>query len=812
MNEKINQQKNKTYQIGKTTQDRQNGLIKAKSAYTKRFIGKQDSFTNKLEKSTNLNPSMANERTEENFVLGKSPTMKIIKKIWENSEKDKKFDDLYNLIHQQDLLTIAHGAIQTNKGATTPGPQKRTIDNMSLKRIHRLMEKLKNQTFEWSGNRIIKIPRPGKDPRPLGLPDYDDKIVQSAIKIILDAIYDKEFKNRQTNFGFISHKSCHDNIKNIKEYKNIGLNTAIEGDIKGAFDNVNHEILIKILSKKIKDKEFLKIIYKACKASKTEIINNETIFTPITNLGTPQGSIISPILFNIYMNEFDKYILKEINEFIQNKNQIEKRIPQPIHPKYLKYKSIIDACKKGIKKIQEKNIHFILNKQEKEKLQKYKDRILKMKQKRFKIPYINQKKCTIRYTYNRYADDFIILTNADDNTAKEIKEKIKTYLKEELKLTLSEEKTKITNLEKSEATYLGFTLYTKSIKVKNENLTLNRTPKLIKIGIDMKRRIQRLKEKKFMSENGKPRETPYLMSFEPQQIIDLYNSIIDGTVIYYYGMLNNKSRLNYIIYILQYSCLKTIASKLKTTIRKLYTKHGWPEYNMKGQKTGRIRLVWEYEIQRKENPEYKYTILRNYTDAMDMGKWTSINMKLTKSTFNDEELVNHDFRNYFKLNWRTKFKYDSCCTICGSTENIESHHVRKISGPKAKKELTIMQKLNRKQIILCRDCHKNIHQGKHNGKSLKDIAEIRNFRIGNYHLMKPNLFELKMMQRKGTITTNKIHSNEEINIETNTPQKVESKPILLYPIDRYIINKKEKAQRVQKTQLQKATLRKINIL
>ena len=145
-----------------------------------------------------------------------------------------------------------------------------------------------------------KLLKKGEKPkmRPLGIPTFEDRIIQEAIRIILNVIYEPTFEKNNLNYGFRENKSTHHAILKTK-YNGTGLSMAIEGYIKGAYDNVDHDILLKILSHRILDKDFLKLIYQGFKCG---LLDQGQYQDTIT--GVPQGGIASPILFNIYMHEF----------------------------------------------------------------------------------------------------------------------------------------------------------------------------------------------------------------------------------------------------------------------------------------------------------------------------------------------------------------------------------------------------------------------------------------------------------------------------------------------------------------------------
>lgn len=142
--------------------------------------------------------------------------------------------------------------------------------------------------------------------RPLGIPSFIDKLLQEVIRMILEAIYEGSFEN--SSHGFRPQRSPQTALWSIQKTFN-NTKWFIEGDIKGFFDNIDHEVLTTILSERISDMRFLRLIRKFLNAGYVE----DWIFHKSYS-GTPQGGIISPILANIYLDKFDKYV----KEYIQN--------------------------------------------------------------------------------------------------------------------------------------------------------------------------------------------------------------------------------------------------------------------------------------------------------------------------------------------------------------------------------------------------------------------------------------------------------------------------------------------------------------
>ena len=189
-----------------------------------------------------------------------------------------------------------------------------TMSGMNMKRINHIIDALKDRSYQPKPARRTYIPKKsGNGLRPLGIPSTEDKLVQEVVRIILETIYEPTFQN--TSHGFRPKRSCHTALTLIQN-QFTAVKWFIEGDIKGCFDNIDHHTLVAILRKRIKDEAFIDLIWKLLKAGYMEewCLNQ-------TYSGTPQGSGVSPILANIYMNELDIFIESLKQEF----NKGEKR-------------------------------------------------------------------------------------------------------------------------------------------------------------------------------------------------------------------------------------------------------------------------------------------------------------------------------------------------------------------------------------------------------------------------------------------------------------------------------------------------------
>lgn len=173
----------------------------------------------------------------------------------------------------------------------TQGADGKTIDGMSMARINTLISQLKDHSYQPNPAKRVYIQKKNGKLRPLGIPSVDDKLVQEAVRMILESVYDHTFCN--TSHGFRQGRSCHTALQAIQQTFT-GIKWFVEGDIKGFFDNIDHQILISILRRKIKDEYFIALIWKFLKAGYLEDWTFHNTYS-----GIPQGSIISPILGNL---------------------------------------------------------------------------------------------------------------------------------------------------------------------------------------------------------------------------------------------------------------------------------------------------------------------------------------------------------------------------------------------------------------------------------------------------------------------------------------------------------------------------------
>lgn len=372
--------------------------------------------------------------------LKMKPTKEILDRISENSRnhKDEIFTKLYRYLLRPDLYYIAYQNLYSNKGAGTKGVDNDTADGFSEEKINKIIKSLSDETYQPKPvkREYIQKKHNSKKKRPLGIPVFTDKLVQEVLRIILEAVYEPTFSNY--SHGFRPERSCHTVLKSLKK-EFTGTTWFIEGDIKGCFDNIDHHVLVDIISRKIKDARLIQLIWKFLKAGYMENWEYHSTYS-----GCPQGGIISPILANIYLNELDKYAEKLAEDFFKPRKE-------RLTDEYKKIKYAYEKSKKNIMKYS--------GSEKVEALKSIKEFGKQMR----KTP------CTARtdkvLKYIRYADDFIIGVKGDKKDCERIKKQLSEFINQTLKMELSEEKTLIKH-SNSYARFLGY-----DIRVVRDNRT-----------------------------------------------------------------------------------------------------------------------------------------------------------------------------------------------------------------------------------------------------------------------------------------------------------------------------------------------------
>ncbi len=317
--------------------------------------------------------------------------------LYEKAGQGSTFTGLLEAMTNKVTIVTAIHNIKANKGSKTAGVDGAAIDkylHMPKEQVFQLIQsKFKN--YRPKPARRVYIPKSNGKKRPLGIPAMVDRIIQECVRIILEPICEAKFYPH--SYGFRPYRAQKHAIRDIVNVINASCKSpdqpvwAVEGDIKGCFDNISHRVLLqKLWRMGVHDKRVLKIISQMLKAG---YIESDMLYT--TKAGTPQGGILSPLLSNVYLNDFDWYIGR-----------------------------------------------------------KYMEPHRKCKHKCNDTRRLKWAGITPKYNF-RYADDWVVLTSTE-REASRLKRELTKYFRYKMKLELSQEKTRITDLRQEGIHFLGF--------------------------------------------------------------------------------------------------------------------------------------------------------------------------------------------------------------------------------------------------------------------------------------------------------------------------------------------------------------------
>jgi len=597
----------------------------------------------------------------------RNPT-EVLKHLEQHARsQDYKYNRLYRNLYNPDFYLLAYKNIATSQGSMTAGADGKTLDDMSMARIDRIIAALKDHSYQPNPTRRTYIAKKNSaKKRPLGISSTDDRLVQEIIRMILEVIYEPTFS--QYSHGFRPQRSCHTALLHV-QHCFTGVKWIVEGDIKACFDSFDHHVLIDLLRKRIADEYFISLMWKFLRAGYMEQWTYHDTYT-----GTPQGSGMSPILANICLSELDRFM----EEYKQNFDRSPQRRRTPSR-EYNRLDWLYKKSRIALRQNHNKNNVQALKQAQKNLLQ---------------VPYAPAiDPSFVKIQYNRYADDFIIGVIGSKDDAERVKADVKEFLQSKLKLTLSEEKTKVTHSGEL-VRYLGYDLTVArdySAKRDEKGVLRRLWYGAVKLYVPREKWIGKLQEYKAFkivkdddgTERWKPLHRGFLMHRSEIEIISKYNSEIRG-IYNFYRLAHNASVLRKFAHIMERSMLKTFAAKGTTTINKIRKKH---------ERDGIFGVDYVTKAGKKRCEFYHDGFVRKEEAAP-----ASVDI-----------LPQH--RKYAKPNsFASKLKAGAC-EVCGTqTADIRIHMARTL------KELTgnteaelLMMKRRRKSLALCPACHEKEH-------------------------------------------------------------------------------------------------------
>ncbi len=544
---------------------------------------------------------------------------------------------------------------------------------MGSRRIDKIIESLKDHTYQPNPARrtyIAKKNNPAKQ-RPLGIPSGDDKLVQEVVRMILESIYEPNFS--EASHGFRPKRSCHTALLKIQNTFT-GAKWFVEGDIKACFDSFDHHVLMDILRKRIEDEAFIALMWKFLKAGYMEQWQYHMTYS-----GTPQGSGMSPVLANIYLNELDQYMAEYKESFDRNQ-----RITNPEYSK-LRWKIFETRRKNGL-------VWNTLTQEEKEARAA---ELRRMQAQQRSTPMRPVRETAFKsLQYVRYADDFIVGVCGSKEDAERLKQDLAIFLKDKLCLTLSEEKTKITNTENC-ARFLGYDITVsrnqdvKKCKDGAKKRTFYGVVKLYMPHDKWEAKLLELKAMQIKKGNdGKERWRAMprgkLINRTDIEILNKVNAEIRG-LYNFYSIACNASTLNKFSSMMKYSMLKTFGSKYHCHVSKIkerFVKKGEFTMQYETKRGARETTVYLEGFRRKTQPALGQVDVKGSCKKCSRPSSLAARLKANR------------------------------CELCGAQcSQLEMHQVKRLKDLKGTHEWErMMKERRRKTLAVCPSCHDEIHK------------------------------------------------------------------------------------------------------
>lgn len=589
---------------------------------------------------------------------------RILQAVRKLGEKRLPLTRIYRSLFSEDLYLAAYAKIYRNAGALTPGTEQDTVDGMSLKRIHHLIDRLRHEQFTFRPSRRIHIPKAsGNGTRPLGIPNFTDKLMQEVLRMLLESYYEPRF--RESSHGFRPERGCHTALQAVMQRFG-GAVWFIEGDIKGCFDNIDHEVLLQILSRDIHDGRLLNLIQMSLKAGVMEDWKYH-----LTHSGTPQGGVLSPLLSNIYLHELDTFIEDNL-------------MPRHTRGKQRARNNLYRRVSHAMKRARQQGDTALAE---------------RLEQERRTLPSSDRQDPDFRrLKYVRYADDFILAYIGSRAEAEAVKVEIGEFLNNHLKLELSQTKTLITHAKTKQARFLGYAVscYWVNDKVyqfRDTHIKRRSVNGHVRLGLPpgLTNRCRQP-----YLRNGKSVHSANLLHYTDANIIHIYQQRFRG-VAEYYKFAVDRHHLKNLKATMEESLVKTLAHKYRLSVSQVYRKY---------------RTTIMAEGRQYKGLQVDVTTSKGVRHI----RWGGIPLKVVKP---GTQRIRD--RRYLTFHYRSdlvrRLQMDAC-ELCGSRLNCEVHHVRKLADLKRAGQnnrptwVTAMIAMQRKTLVVCEDCHNKIHAGK----------------------------------------------------------------------------------------------------
>jgi group II intron reverse transcriptase/maturase len=580
----------------------------------------------------------------------------------ERGGKGLPCNELYRQLFNRQLYLLAYGRIYSNQGAMTPGPTQETADDMSMEKIEAIIDAMRHERYRFSPVRRTYIPKKTSGKlRPLGLPSWSDKLVGEVVRLLLEAYYEPQFSGR--SHGFRPGRGCHTALREIANTWT-GTTWFLECDLADCFGSLDHEVMLSILSEKIHDGRFLRLISNMLSAGYLEDWRwNATLS------GAPQGGVASPILSNIYLHKLDSYVETVLIP------QYTKGMRRKHNPAYKRVQGrLAQARSRGDR-----------------------DKARELRQELRRLPASDPLDPDYRrLRYSRYADDHLLGFIGPRAEAEKIKAQLAEFLRDDLKLELSVEKTLITHARSQPARYLGYEII---VQHQDSKVTAGRRMVNGTIGLRVPHDVIKAKCAPYLR-HDKPWHRSALQNLDDYDIVKTYGAEYRGLA-QYYMLANDVWGLNRLCWVAQVSMLKTLAAKHQSTVAKMAAKHRakietpyGPRtcYEARVERTGKRLLVARFGGIPLVRDKRAVLVDRNPSRQVTYPRKELVRRLLTRR-----------------------------CELCGEPGQVIVHQVRTLASLEKHTDqppwAALMLRKRRKTLVVCRPCHDTIHDGQPTAKT-----------------------------------------------------------------------------------------------
>ncbi|HZM66201.1 MAG TPA: reverse transcriptase domain-containing protein [Nakamurella sp.] len=560
--------------------------------------------------------------------------------------------ELYRQLFNPQLYLLAYGRIYANKGAMTPGVTRETVDGMSMGKIERIIDAMRHERYRFLPVRRVTIPKPHGGTRPLGLPSWSDKLVGEVVRLLLEAYYEPLFSAR--SHGFRPGRGCHTALREIGNTWT-GTTWFIEADIADCFGSLDHQRLLEILGESILDGRFLRLVGGMLTAGYLE----DWIYGA-TLSGVPQGGTASPILSNIYLHKLDMFV------------------EQVLIPEYTRGR------------LRHRSLAYRKVERDLAKARRDGDRAAarSLRRELFSLPSQDPDDPGYRrLRYLRYADDHLLGFTGPKAEAQQIKQRLAVFLRDDLKLELSPSKTLITHARSDAARFLGYEI---TIQSDNRQLTKGRRAVNGQTKLRVPKDVITAKCGPFLTRGRPARQNPMIRESD-YLIVASFGARYRGLV-QYYLLASDVHRLHRLRWVMETSMLHTLAAKHRSTVSKMARKFKAKIVTPHG-----LRTCFEARFDREGRPPL---VARFAGIPLKRQKMAVLTDREPIRSYPNKELISRLLANR--------------CELCQRTDTVQVHHVRKLADldmtGNSPEWVTFMANKRRKSLVVCDECHEQIHQ------------------------------------------------------------------------------------------------------